>query len=144
MAIELLNLTKSFSGNRVVDNVSFTVNDGELVGLLGPSGGGKSTILRLIAGLELPDAGEIIIDGKCVNERQPQTRGVGMVFQHYALFKHMTVAENIAFGLKTRKVPRRTIAKSVSELLNLVGLSGLEKRYPNQLSGGQRHRFARS
>jgi sulfate/thiosulfate transport system ATP-binding protein len=142
MAIEVKSLSKSFGGQNVVSNVSFNVNEGELVGLLGPSGGGKSTILRMIAGLETPTSGDILLNGLSVKKTPPQNRGIGMVFQHYALFKHMTVAENIAFGLRVRKSSPRTIEKRVAELLELMGLGGLGQRYPQQLSGGQRQRVA--
>jgi len=142
MAIRLQNLTKKFGGQGAVDTVSFQVKQGELVGLLGPSGGGKSTILRMIAGLERPTGGDIFLNGQSVNNLPPQDRGVGMVFQHYALFKHMTVAENIAFGLEVRKSPKAAMKERVRELLALVGLEGLDNRYPHQLSGGQRQRVA--
>lgn len=142
MAIKLQNLTKKFGAHGAVDNVSFQVKEGELVGLLGPSGGGKSTILRIIAGLEHSTSGTIFINGQAVNNLPPQDRGVGMVFQNYALFKHMTVAENISFGLEVRKYPKSAVRERVGELLSLVGLEGLEHRYPHQLSGGQRQRVA--
>jgi sulfate/thiosulfate transport system ATP-binding protein len=117
------------------------VPTGSLTALLGPSGSGKSTLLRVIAGLEQPDAGEVLLDGEDVTRRQPQARGVGFVFQHYAAFKHMTVWDNVAFGLTIRRRPRNEIKERVSELLDLVQLSGLAKRYPAQLSGGQRQRM---
>ncbi len=142
MAIELKNLTKNFGNHIVVNDVSFKINEGELIGLLGPSGGGKSTILRMIAGLELPTSGDILINGQSVKNTPPQNRGVGMVFQHYALFKHMTVAENISFGLQIKKHKATEIKQRVKELLELMGLNGLGERYPQQLSGGQRQRVA--
>ena len=142
MAIELTNLCKWFGGFHAVDNVNFSINEGELVGLLGPSGGGKSTILRMIAGLESPSSGEIYINGERADNCPPQARGIGMVFQHYALFKHMTVFDNIAFGLQIKKVPRIQITERVGELISLMGLDGLSDRKPHQLSGGQRQRVA--
>jgi sulfate transport system ATP-binding protein len=125
-----------------VGGVSFVVNEGELLGLLGPSGSGKTTVLRLIAGLEVPTAGDIFIDGKRVNDLTVQERNIGFVFQHYALFKHLTVFDNIAFGLKIKKWNRRDIEQRVTELLALMSLEGLGGRYPHQLSGGQRQRVA--
>jgi sulfate ABC transporter, ATP-binding protein len=142
MSIEVSRLTKQFNGIYAVDNVSFKVETGELIAILGPSGSGKSTLLRIIAGLEIPDAGEIHLTGKESTLDSPQDRNVGFVFQHYALFKHMTVEKNIAFGLEVRNVPKDKIAQRVSELLELVQLKGLEKRYPSQISGGQRQRVA--
>ena len=122
--------------------MDFGIEKGKLIGLLGPSGSGKTTILRMIAGLETPDSGEIIIDGKVVNDVPASERGIGFVFQNYALFRYMTVYDNVAFGLKVQKVDRKTIDTRVRELVKLVGLEGLEKRYPSQLSGGQRQRVA--
>ena len=116
--------------------------DGSLTALLGPSGSGKSTLLRVIAGLEVPDSGTVLIEGEDVTTRPARTRGVGFVFQHYAAFKHMTVADNVAFGLSVRKRPKDEIRAQVDELLELVGLAHLGKRYPSQLSGGQRQRMA--
>ncbi|OUM97478.1 MAG: ABC transporter [Thermobacillus sp. ZCTH02-B1] len=142
MRIEVRNVTKRFGNLKAVDNVSFTIEEGKLIGLLGPSGGGKSTLLRMIAGLEKPDEGDIILDGKRVNDVPPQKRGIGFVFQNYALFRHMTVFENIAFGLEVKKVKKAEIRERVNELLKLVGLEGVAKRYPHQLSGGQRQRVA--
>jgi sulfate transport system ATP-binding protein len=139
--IEARGITKTFGGFTALDDVSVEVLTGSLTALLGPSGSGKSTLLRVIAGLERPDAGEVWLDGEDVTSRPPQRRGVGFVFQHYAAFKHMTVRENVAFGLKIRRRPRGEIAKRVDELLELVQLKGLAKRYPAQLSGGQRQRM---
>ena len=142
MSIELRHVTKRFGDVPAVDDVSFTVNDGELIGLLGPSGGGKTTVLRMIAGLELPTAGDVIIGGRRMNDVAVQDRNIGFVFQGYALFKTMSVADNIAFGLKIKKWSKRDIAGRVDELLTLFGLADLGKRYPHQLSGGQRQRVA--
>ncbi|HEY8704618.1 MAG TPA: TOBE-like domain-containing protein [Gaiellaceae bacterium] len=122
--------------------VSIQVESGSLTALLGPSGSGKSTLLRVIAGLEVADAGDVFISGREATALAPQKRGVGFVFQHYAPFKHMTVWDNVAFGLSIRKRPKAEIAKRVGDLLELVQLSGLGKRYPSQLSGGQRQRMA--
>lgn len=127
---------------RAVDDVSFEVPEGNLVALLGPSGSGKSTILRVIAGLEQPDTGNVYLNGKLITGRPVQERGVGFVFQHYALFKHMSVRENIAFGLKVRKEHRAEIETRVEEMLALVHLEGYGDRLPSQLSGGQRQRVA--
>lgn len=142
MYVELKNINKSFGDFRASNDVSFTIEQGKLIGLLGPSGSGKTTILRMIAGLENPDSGEIIIDGKVVNNIPAGKRGIGFVFQNYALFRHMTVFENIAFGLHVQKESKKKINDRVTELIDLIGLNGLEKRYPHQLSGGQRQRVA--
>lgn len=142
MYVEMRNIFKQYGSFRASDNVNFAIEKGKLVALLGPSGSGKTTILRMIAGLETPSFGDIYIDGKRVNDIPASKRGIGFVFQNYALFRHMTVYENIAFGLKFQKVPRDEIRKRVTELLEITGLAGLEKRYPNQLSGGQRQRVA--
>jgi sulfate/thiosulfate transport system ATP-binding protein len=139
--IEARGIVKRFGDFTALDGVSVDVPTGSLTALLGPSGSGKSTLLRVIAGLEQPDAGEVLLDGEDVTRRQPQARGVGFVFQHYAAFKHMTVWDNVAFGLTIRRRPRNEIKERVSELLDLVQLSGLAKRYPAQLSGGQRQRM---
>jgi sulfate/thiosulfate transport system ATP-binding protein len=139
--IEARGIVKRFGDFTALDGVSVDVPTGSLTALLGPSGSGKSTLLRVIAGLEQPDAGEVLLDGEDVTRRQPQARGVGFVFQHYAAFKHMTVWDNVAFGLTIRWRPRNEIKERVSELLDLVQLSGLAKRYPAQLSGGQRQRM---
>jgi sulfate transport system ATP-binding protein len=142
MAIEVRNLSKSFNGFRALDDVSLSVPDGSLTALLGPSGGGKSTLLRVIAGLEAPDGGEVLFSGEAVTRVPAQERGVGFVFQHYAAFKHMTVRDNIAFGLRIRKRPKAEVRARVDELLALVHLGGWADRYPAQLSGGQRQRMA--
>jgi sulfate/thiosulfate transport system ATP-binding protein len=142
MAIEARNVTKQFGDFCALDDVSVKVESGSLTALLGPSGSGKSTLLRVIAGLEHPDAGEVYISGEEATGVSPQKRGVGFVFQHYAAFKHMTVWDNVAFGLAIRKRPRAEISRRVTELLELVQLNGLAKRYPSQLSGGQRQRMA--
>lgn len=142
MSIELKNVSKKFGDVVAVNNVNFSVQEGELVALLGPSGGGKTTVLRMIAGLELPGDGDIFIRGQRVNDISVQKRNIGFVFQNYALFKNMTVFKNIAFGLKIKKWKRTDIEARVAELLELLGLAGLEKRYPHQLSGGQRQRVA--
>ncbi|MGZ4135599.1 MAG: ABC transporter ATP-binding protein [Tumebacillaceae bacterium] len=142
MQIEVRGLSKSFGTVSAVHDVSFSIEKGKFIGLLGPSGGGKTTILRMLAGLETPTGGEISFSGQDVSSLPPQQRGIGFVFQNYALFKHMTVFDNIAFGLKVQKKSKAEIAERVHELLELVGLSGTEKRYPHQLSGGQRQRVA--
>ncbi|MGN0465403.1 MAG: sulfate/molybdate ABC transporter ATP-binding protein [Lachnospiraceae bacterium] len=142
MYVELKNINKTFGTYKASDEVSFGIEKGKLIGLLGPSGSGKTTILRMIAGLEQPDSGEIIIDGKVVNNIKPSAREIGFVFQNYALFRYMTVYDNIAFGLKVKKIDDKKIRERVLELISLTGLTGLEKRYPSQLSGGQRQRVA--
>jgi sulfate transport system ATP-binding protein len=142
VSIELKNITKKFGDVLAVNRVNFSVKEGELMALLGPSGGGKTTVLRMIAGLELPTEGDIFIRGQRVNDIPVQKRNIGFVFQNYALFKNMTVASNIAFGLKIKKWKRRELESRVTELLELFGLAGLENRYPHQLSGGQRQRVA--
>jgi len=142
VSIELRNVSKQFGEVAAVHRVSFRVQDGELVALLGPSGGGKTTVLRMIAGLELPTEGDIFIRGERVNDVKVQKRNIGFVFQNYALFKNMTVFKNIAFGLKIKKWKRKRLQARVAELLALLGLEGLEHRYPHQLSGGQRQRVA--
>jgi sulfate transport system ATP-binding protein len=139
--IEARGIVKRFGDFVALDDVSVDVPTGSLTALLGPSGSGKSTLLRVIAGLERPDAGEVWLDGEDVTGRPPQRRGVGFVFQHYAAFKHMTVRDNVAFGLKIRRTPRDEVRRRVDELLELVQLTGLAKRYPAQLSGGQRQRM---
>jgi sulfate transport system ATP-binding protein len=142
VSIELKNVTKQFGGVSAVRNITFSVNEGELMALLGPSGGGKTTVLRMIAGLEVPTAGDIFIRGQRVNDLTVQERNIGFVFQNYALFKNMTVSKNIAFGLKIKKWKRADVKARVAELVKLFQLQGLEKRYPHQLSGGQRQRVA--
>src|SRR5690349_8247896 len=142
MSIELKNVSKAFGQVAAVNNVTFSVNEGELMALLGPSGGGKTTVLRMIAGLEMPTSGDVFIRSQRVNDLSVQKRNIGFVFQNYALFKNMNVFKNIAFGLKIKKWKRADIKDRVAELLKLFGLDGLEKRYPHQLSGGQRQRVA--
>jgi sulfate transport system ATP-binding protein len=142
MAIAAESVTKRFGDFTALDDVSVEVPKGSLTALLGPSGSGKSTLLRVISGLERPDAGRVLIEGADMTRRPPQQRGVGFVFQHYAAFKHMTVWDNVAFGLKVRKRPRAEIRDRVGGLLDLVQLAGFAKRYPAQLSGGQRQRMA--
>jgi sulfate transport system ATP-binding protein len=142
MAISIRRVTKRFGDFVALDNVSLAIPGGSLTALLGPSGSGKSTLLRVIAGLELPDSGDVYIAGKDTTKLTPQKRGVGFVFQHYAAFKHMTVRDNVAFGLKIRKRPKKEIAARVDELISLVQLDGFADRYPAQLSGGQRQRMA--
>ncbi len=139
--IDVREIVKRFGDFTALDGVSVDVPTGSLTALLGPSGSGKSTLLRVIAGLERPDAGRISLEGRDVTGVPPQQRGVGFVFQHYAAFKHMTVWENVAFGLKVRRRPRAEIRRRVSELLELVQLARLGDRYPAQLSGGQRQRL---
>jgi sulfate transport system ATP-binding protein len=141
MSISVRNVSKKFGDFTALDEVSVEVEAGSLTALLGPSGSGKSTLLRVIAGLETPDSGTVFIEGMNVTGRRPQDRGVGFVFQHYAAFKHMTVYQNVAFGLSIRKRPKDEIRKRVDELLELVQLQGLANRYPSQLSGGQRQRM---
>ncbi len=142
MSIEARNVSKRFGDFQALDDVSVDVASGSLTALLGPSGSGKSTLLRIVAGLERPDTGEIRLEGEDATTVTPQRRGVGFVFQHYAAFKHMTVRDNIAFGLKIRKRPRDEIRARVAELLALVQLEGFGDRFPAQLSGGQRQRMA--
>ena len=142
MYVELKNINKNFGDYKASDNVNFGVEKGKLIGLLGPSGSGKTTILRMIAGLETPDSGDIIIDGVRENDLAASKRGIGFVFQNYALFRYMTVYDNIAFGLRVQKADKKKIDERVRELIKLIGLEGLEKRYPSQLSGGQRQRVA--
>ena len=146
MSIEVKSVTKCFGGVDVLRNVSLTVGDGELVALLGPSGSGKTTLLRIIAGLECADGGRVLFDGIDVADKQVGARRVGFVFQHYALFRHMTVHENVAFGLRvqprSQRLPDAAIRRRVRELLQLVQLEAYSDRFPNQLSGGQRQRIA--
>lgn len=142
MYIELNNINKTFGDYKASDNVSFGIEQGILIGLLGPSGSGKTTILRMLAGLEHQDSGDIFINGKNVNKLPANERQIGFVFQNYALFPYYTVYDNIAYGLKVLKKDKAFIDKRVKELLELVGLPGLEKRYPSQLSGGQKQRIA--
>src|ERR1044072_5651843 len=142
MAIEARNITKRFGDYVALDDVSVSVPDGSLTALLGPSGSGKSTLLRVIAGLEVPDSGAVLIGREDVTSTPARKRGVGFVFQHYAAFKHMTVADNVAFGLTVRKRPKDERKAKVKELLELVGLGHLGDGYASQLSGGQRQRMA--
>jgi sulfate transport system ATP-binding protein len=136
------SVTKRFGDFVALEDVSLEVPDGSLTALLGPSGSGKSTLLRIIAGLEAPTAGTVVIGGQDVTHLPPQRREIGFVFQHYAAFKHMSVRDNVAFGLKIRKQPRDRVRARVDELLEIVGLTGWADRYPGQLSGGQRQRMA--
>src|ERR1700759_684125 len=142
MGITVRNLQKRFGDFTALDNVSLDFPPGELVALLGPSGCGKTTLLRVIAGLEYADAGQVVLQGQDVAEVGARERNVGFVFQHYALFRHMTVFENVAFGMRVRKKAQADITARVNELLHLVRLEGLQQRYPSQLSGGQRQRVA--
>ncbi len=140
--VELRHIEKSFGSFQASRDVNLTVEKGRLIGLLGPSGSGKTTILRMIAGLETPDRGDILIGGRRVNDLAPGKRGIGFVFQNYALFRHQTVRENIAFGLKIQHVPKKKIQERVDTLVELIGLKDFDHRYPMQLSGGQRQRVA--
>lgn len=142
MYVELKDINKTFHNYKASDHVNFGIEQGKLIGLLGPSGSGKTTILRMIAGLEQPDSGDIFINGKRVNDIPASKRGIGFVFQSYALFRYMDVFDNIAFGLEIQKKNKKEIKDRVLELIKLIGLEGLEHRYPNQLSGGQRQRVA--
>lgn len=142
MYVELQNINKQFGNFKASDNVNFAIEKGNLTGLLGPSGSGKTTILRMIAGLEHQDSGDILIDGVKVNDIPASERKIGFVFQNYALFRYMTTYDNIAFGLKVQKKRKKEIHERVTELIKLVGLEGMEHRYPSQLSGGQRQRVA--
>ncbi|MCV7194777.1 sulfate/molybdate ABC transporter ATP-binding protein [Mycolicibacterium brumae] len=141
-AITVTGANKHYGDFAALDNVDFVVPSGSLTALLGPSGSGKSTLLRAIAGLDHPDSGTITINGRDVTGVPPQKRGIGFVFQHYAAFKHLSVRDNVAFGLKIRKRPKDEIAEKVDNLLEVVGLAGFQNRYPSQLSGGQRQRMA--
>jgi sulfate/thiosulfate transport system ATP-binding protein len=136
MSIFVKNVSKNFGNFKALENINLDVNEGKLVALLGPSGSGKSTLLRAIAGLEPPDQGTIIINGKDTTNLDIRRRNIGFVFQHYALFKHLTVKQNIAFGLEIRKVDPQVVKERVEELLELIQLEGLGNRYPSQLSGG--------
>jgi sulfate transport system ATP-binding protein len=141
-SIEIRNVSRHFGQHEVLKDVTLAVYPGELLALLGPSGSGKTTLLRLIAGLDMPDAGSIIFDKVDARSADPRARNVGFVFQHYALFRHMTVFENIAFAMRVRRAPKREITTRVGELLQLIQLGSLADRYPAQLSGGQRQRVA--
>jgi sulfate transport system ATP-binding protein len=140
--ITVEHVTKRFGDFTALDDITIEAPDGKLTALLGPSGSGKSTLLRVIAGLEVPDSGTIVVSGTEATHLPPQKRGIGFVFQHYAAFKHMTLRDNVAFGLKIRKRPKPEVRAKVDELLQLVGLDGFADRYPSQLSGGQRQRMA--
>lgn len=142
MYVEMRRINKTFDGFQASKDVNFGVQKGHLAALLGPSGSGKTTILRMIAGLDRPDSGDILINGNRVNDIPGSKRGIGFVFQNYALFRYMTVADNIAFGLEVQKKNKREIKDRVEELLELVSMQDLGKRYPHQLSGGQRQRVA--
>ncbi len=142
MSINVKQVSKRFGEFQALDNINLEIKDGSLVALLGPSGSGKSTLLRAIAGLETPDTGSIWINGQDTTHLDVKERNIGFVFQHYALFKHLTVRQNIAFGLEIRKTPAKLIKERTEELLELIQLQGLGNRYPNQLSGGQRQRVA--
>ena len=142
MRIDIDGVSKRFGDFHALDDVTLTVPKGSLTALLGPSGSGKSTLLRIIAGLESADTGGVAIDGDDVTRARPQDRCIGFVFQHYAPFAHMTVYENVAFGLRIRKLPKDQVAARVDELLSLVGLTKWSKQRPHQLSGGQRQRMA--
>ncbi|WP_374022266.1 sulfate/molybdate ABC transporter ATP-binding protein [Mycobacterium sp. HNNTM2301] len=141
-AITVRDAYKRYGDFVALDHVDFVVPTGSLTALLGPSGSGKSTLLRTIAGLDQPDSGTVTIGDRDVTDVPPQRRGIGFVFQHYAAFKHLTVRDNVAYGLKIRKRPKDEIKEKVDYLLEVVGLSGFHRRYPNQLSGGQRQRMA--
>jgi sulfate transport system ATP-binding protein len=140
--ITVENVDKHYGDFQALKGVDLEIGSGSLTALLGPSGSGKSTLLRVIAGLEVPSSGRVILDGRDVTALAPQQRGIGFVFQHYAAFKHMTVRDNVAFGLKIRRKPKAEIKEKVDELLRVVGLDGYQQRYPSQLSGGQRQRMA--
>ena len=142
MYVQMEHIYKTFDGFCASNDVSFGVEKGHLAALLGPSGSGKTTILRMIAGLDRPDSGDIIINGIRVNDLPGSKRGIGFVFQNYALFRYMTVADNIAFGLEVQKKGKKEIKSRVEELLDLISMQDLGKRYPHQLSGGQRQRVA--
>ncbi len=142
MYVELKNINKSFGNFKASNNINFQIEKGKLIALLGPSGSGKTTILRMLAGLESPDSGDIYINGERVNDLAPSKRGIGFVFQNYALFRYMNVFDNIAFGLELQKMSKKEIKNRVNELLQLIGLEGMGHRYPHQLSGGQKQRVA--
>jgi len=142
MTISVLHANKRYGDFAALDDVSIDIPSGSLTALLGPSGSGKSTLLRSIAGLDQPDSGSITIEGRDVTSMPPQKRGIGFVFQHYAAFKHLTVRDNVGFGLKIRKRGKNEINRKVDDLLDVVGLAGFQTRYAAQLSGGQRQRMA--
>ena len=140
--LELQNITKQFGDTKVLNGISLCIGKGEFITLLGASGCGKTTTLRIIAGLETPDQGKVVLAGKDVTDTEPNRRDVNTVFQNYALFPHMTVAANIGYSLKLKKRPKEEIQKTVGEALALVQLTGYEKRMPSELSGGQKQRVA--
>lgn len=140
--LELVNLTKQFGDFTAVDAMDLLVNDGEMVALLGESGCGKTTTLRMIAGFTAPSAGEVLLDGASINKLPPYKRNVGIFFQNYALFPHLSTYDNVAFGLKLKKMAKAQIKQKVDDILQLVKLTGLEKRFPRELSGGQQQRVA--
>ena len=142
MYVEMKEICKTFDGFQASDHVSFGIEKGQMAALLGPSGSGKTTILRMLAGLDMPDSGDIMINGILVNDLPGNKRGIGFVFQNYALFRYMTVADNIAFGLEVQKKGKAEIRERVEELLELISMEDLDKRYPHQLSGGQKQRVA--
>lgn len=142
MYVEMKDINKTFDGFHASRDVSFGIEKGHLAALLGPSGSGKTTILRMIAGLDVPDSGDILVEGNRINDIPGSKRGIGFVFQNYALFRYMTVADNIAFGLEIQKKSKAEIKERVDELLELISMADLGKRYPHQLSGGQRQRVA--
>lgn len=141
-SVELVNINKFYDKNHIVKNLNFSIQSGEFLSLLGPSGCGKSTILRMIAGLEYLDSGQIKLDGKRIDHLQPYKRPLNMIFQNYALFPHLNVYENIAYGLKAHWVPKKKIKEQVNEVIDMVQLNGFEERYPSQMSGGQRQRVS--
>src|ERR1700712_100856 len=140
--ISVNSVSKHYGDFQALHDVSVEIESGSLTALLGPSGLGKSTLFRVIAGLEGPEAGSGLLEDRDVTRLAPQQRDIGFVFQHYAAFKHLSVRENVAFGLKVRKRPKAEVAAKVDELLGIVGLAGYQERYPSQLSGGQRQRMA--
>ncbi len=140
--LQLQGVRKRFGDSEILEGIDLKIRKGEFITLLGASGCGKTTTLRIIAGLEFPDSGRVILEGRDITELEPNKRSVNTVFQNYALFSHMNVADNIGYGLKIRKVSRAVIAKKVEEMLHLVQLEGFEKRMPSQLSGGQKQRVA--
>jgi sulfate transport system ATP-binding protein len=142
VSIDAVGISKAFGSFRALDDVTVSIERGKLTALLGPSGGGKSTLLRIVAGLETADTGRVYLDGTDVTNVPARRRGIGFVFQHYAAFPHMTVYDNVAFGLKIRRTEKAEVRERVDELLELVHLDGLARRYPSELSGGQRQRMA--
>lgn len=142
MYVEMKGICKRFGNYDAAKDISFGIEKGKLVALLGPSGSGKTTILRILAGLETQDKGDVLVEDRVINDIPASKRGIGFVFQNYALFRYMTVYDNIAFGLKVKKTGKDKLHARVKEMISLIGLEGLEKRYPDQLSGGQRQRVA--